>query len=54
MKNVKAVMSENVNNRFVMVDRATGTTVDDNQGYGFETQQKAYAAYGWKAKHLRK
>lgn len=52
MAKVKAVVSENMNGRFVIADRATGSILDDNQGYGFKTAQKAYAAYGWKQKNL--
>lgn len=48
-KNVKAVAG--VNGRYVLADRATGVTVDDNQGYGFKTPQKAYAAHWYKEKH---
>lgn len=54
MANVKAIVSDTVNGRFVMADKATGNVIDNNQGYGFKTAQKAYAAYGWKQKHLYK
>ncbi len=52
MAKVKAITSETVNGNFVITDRATGDILDNNQGYGFKTAQKAYAAFGWKQKNL--
>lgn len=52
MNRLKAVMNEN--GRFVLVDRGTGVTVDDNQGHGYETPQKAYACRWWKNKNLER
>lgn len=54
MKTVKAVTSENVNGRYVLTDRRTGSMIDDNQGYGFKTPQKAYAAHWWKTTQCTK
>ena len=34
--------------RYQIVDIATGRVLDDAQGYGYKTAQKAYAAYGYK------
>lgn len=34
--------------RYQIVDIATGRILDDAQGYGYKTAQKAYAAYGYK------
>ncbi len=34
--------------RYVIMDRETGEIVDDAQGYGYRTAQKAYAAWGVK------
>ena len=34
--------------RFVVVDKNTGEVLDDAQGYGYRTSQKAYAAFGYK------
>lgn len=35
-------------NRYVMQNTHTGEIVDDAQGYGYKTPQKAYAAYNYK------
>jgi len=37
--------------RYVIVDSETGEIVDDAQGYGYRTPQKAYAAWGYKQKN---
>lgn len=50
MKNLKAVMG--TNGKYVLVDRESGVTVDDNQGYGYTTPQKAYACRWWKNKNM--
>jgi len=34
--------------RYVMMDTETGEIIDDAQGYGYKTPQKAYAAYNYK------
>lgn len=54
MKTVKAVASENVNGRYVITDRGTKAIIDDNQGYGFKTPQKAYKAHWWKTTQCKK
>ena len=36
--------------RFIIIDANTGELLDDAQGYGFKTAQKAYASYGYKSK----
>ena len=40
--------------RYCVVDANTGEILDDAQGYGYRTQQKAYAAYGWKTRDQSK
>lgn len=34
--------------RFAIADARTGEILDDAQGYGYKSRQKAYAAWGWK------
>lgn len=34
--------------RYIVIDAETGEILDDAQGYGFKTAQKAHAAWGWK------
>lgn len=34
--------------RFVVVDKETGEILDDAQGYGYKSKQKAYAAWNYK------
>lgn len=36
--------------RYVIADAETGEILDDAQGYGYKTAQKAYAAYGFKSR----
>jgi hypothetical protein len=52
MSNIKAVVSPQLSQpyktRFVIVDKDTGEILDDAQGYGYKTAQKAYACYGYK------
>lgn len=52
MSNVKAIRSEILSkpydSRFVIVDTETGEILDDAQGYGYKTAQKAYAGYNYK------
>ena len=51
-KPYKAILSEKLSRshdkRFVIIDTATGELLDDAQGYGYKSAQKAYAAYGYK------
>lgn len=35
-------------NRYCVVDTDTGEIIDDAQGYGYKTEEKAMAAYKWK------
>lgn len=52
MSNVKAIRSESLSKpydyRYVIVDIETGEILDDAQGYGYKTAQKAYAGYNYK------
>lgn len=52
MGNVKAIRSESLSKlydyRYVIVDIDTGEILDDAQGYGYRTAQKAYAGYNYK------
>lgn len=34
--------------RYVIIDKETGEILDNAQGYGYRSAQKAYAAYGYK------
>ncbi len=40
--------------RFCIVSSDTGEILDDAQGYGYKTAQKAYAAYGYKTRDKSK
>lgn len=46
-KRVKAVEMPNKYNRYMLIDIATGEIVDDAQGYGYRTKQKAHAAWNY-------
>lgn len=50
--NIKAICSPSLSNiyekRYVIVDKDTGEVLDDAQGYGYKTPQKAYAAWSYK------
>ena len=52
INNIKAIYSERLSTkyeaRYELIDLDTGEIVDDAQGYGYKTQQKAYAAWGYK------
>lgn len=39
---------DNVEKRYCIVSTITGEILDDAQGYGYKTAQKAYAAYAYK------
>ena len=41
-------LSRGYERRFVIVNRETGEILDDAQGYGYKSAQKAYAAWGYK------
>lgn len=48
---VKAVETKiNDDIRYVLIDIETGEIIDDAQGYGFRTPQKAYSAYSYRLK----
>lgn len=57
-KNYKAMrspeLSTNWEARYVVVDTDTGEILDNAQGYGYRTAQKAYAAYGYKTRDKAK
>ena len=42
-------LSDKYGDRFIVVDEETGEILDDAQGYGYRSPQKAYAALAWKA-----
>ena len=52
MGKVKAVeslsLSDRYDKRYVIIDEETGEVLDDAQGYGYRTPQKAYAAWAYK------
>lgn len=51
INSVKAVETIiNDEKRYVLIDIETGEIIDDAQGYGFHTPQKAYASYSYKLK----
>lgn len=49
---IKAIKSDSLSSsydtRFVIVNTETGEILDDAQGYGYRSAQKAYAAYTYK------
>lgn len=47
-------LSEEFDDRFVIVDTETGEILDDAQGYGYCTKQKAYAAYRYQNRNRSK
>lgn len=53
-KTIKAVRSEQLSgpydDRFVIVDLETGEILDDAQGYGYKTAQKAHIGYNYRNK----
>ena len=40
--------------RYVVVDKETGSVLDDAQGYGYRSAQKAHAAYNYKTRDKSK
>ena len=40
--------------RYVIIDKDTGEVLDDAQGYGYKSVQKAYAAYAYKTRDKSK
>ena len=49
-KSYKAVEWTGHRGRYVIIDTESGEVLDDAQGYGYRTPQKAYAGYGWKSR----
>ena len=51
-KNIAVIEAENLSSdydkRYVVIDKDTGEVLDDAQGYGYRSVQKAYAAYAYK------
>lgn len=43
-------LSTNYDARYVIVSTETGEILDDAQGWGYKSQQKAYAAYAYKSR----
>lgn len=58
MKKFKAVKSEILSkldgDRYIIVNTETGEILDDAQGYGFKSVQKAYACYSYKTRDKSK
>jgi hypothetical protein len=52
--NIKVIkskeLSEQFEPRFIVVNTETGEILDDANGYGYKTVQKAYAGYGYKSR----
>ena len=55
-KKVKAVLINNdkYDPRYAIMDEETGEILDDAQGYGYKTPQKAYSAYNYKTRDKSK
>lgn len=47
-KNIKVVLMPHEYHRFMVIDTDTGEILDDAQGYGYKTAQKAHAAWNYK------
>ncbi len=51
MQHIKAVesptLSQDYEPRYVIIDEDTGEVLDDAQGYGYRTKQKAHAAWAY-------
>lgn len=43
-------LSDAHNNRYVIVDKQTGDVLDDANGWGYKTKQKAYSSWSYKTK----
>ena len=52
VKNIAVIEAEKLSSqydkRYVVIDKDTGEVLDDAQGYGYRSVQKAYAAYAYK------
>ena len=54
-RNIKVVQMKTkdpYDTRFCVIDRGTGEIIDDAQGYGYKTEQKAYAAWTYKTRKI--
>lgn len=53
-RNYEVVKSEELSTRYderyVVISKETGETLDDAQGYGYKSVRKAYAAYAYKTR----
>lgn len=47
-------LSEPYDKRYIVVDAETGAVLDDAQGYGYKTVQKAHAAFAYKTRDKSK
>lgn len=58
MLNIAVVRSESLSSkyesRFVVINKDTGKVLDDAQGYGYKTPQKAHAAWAYKTRDKSK
>lgn len=54
MANIAVIKSEDLSRqydiRYVVVDKDTGEVLDDAQGYGYKTAQKAHVAWAYKTR----
>lgn len=48
IKAIESTISTSMDKRFVIIDTETGEILDNAQGYGYKTAQKAYAGYSYK------
>lgn len=48
MNHFRIVKSFKLPDRFIIIDNHTGKVLDDAQGYGYKTPQKAYACWKYK------
>ncbi len=57
-RNVEVIEDKNLSGeydrRYVVVDKDTGEVLDNAQGYGYKSVQKAYAAYAYKTRDKSK
>lgn len=49
-----ANLSSEYDKRYVVIDKDTGEILDDAQGYGYKSVQKAHAAYAYKTRDKSK
>lgn len=49
-----ANLSSEYDKRYIVVDKDTGEILDDAQGWGYKSVQKAYAAYSYKTRDKSK